>query len=163
MTSEAYTTYTESRIGSAGPEELVQILYEAAIAAVRDARAALERRDIGGRARAVSKAVAILAELGASLSPNAGGDLSQKLAALYDYMQRRLLAANFQQVDQPLAEVQGLLETLAEAWNALVCAGASSSHDASWEGADRLQAASLAAVTAEPLLNGSGGHWNLRL
>jgi hypothetical protein len=35
---------------------------------------------------------------------------------LYDYIQRRLLEANIQQSDAPLAEGLGLLSTLSEAW-----------------------------------------------
>jgi flagellar protein FliS len=45
-----------------------------------------------------------------------GGEISQRLGLLYDYMQRRLLEANMQQSDAPLAEVLGLLSTLSEAW-----------------------------------------------
>jgi len=42
--------------------------------------------------------------------------LARQLAEMYDYMERRLLAANQEQSDGPLAEVMGLLETLTEAW-----------------------------------------------
>ena len=47
----------------------------------------------------------------------AGGAIARNLAALYHYMQSRLLAANMRQEDQPLAEVEVLLTTLAEAWS----------------------------------------------
>ena len=44
-------------------------------------------------------------------------ELSGRLRNLYLYMQQRLLDANMQQVDPPLAEVLGLLITLEEAWS----------------------------------------------
>ena len=48
-----------------------------------------------------------------------GGDLSERLARLYDYMQRKLLEANIRQNDAPMAEVLGLLSTIAEAWDGI--------------------------------------------
>ena len=54
-----------------------------------------------------------------SLDHERGGELSQRLAQLYDYMQRRLLEANAKQIDEPMAEVLGLLSTLGEAWDGI--------------------------------------------
>ena len=42
--------------------------------------------------------------------------MAGRLRDLYCYMQRRLIAANFEQKDEPLAEVLGLMTTLSEAW-----------------------------------------------
>ena len=110
------SAYFESRILSADPIELIQILYEGALGAVDEARSNLARRNIAGRSAAIGKAVAILSELSSSLDHETGGEISRTLAELYDYMQRRLLEANFQQADQPLAEVARLLTTLSEGW-----------------------------------------------
>jgi len=85
--------------------------------AVDTARRCLAARDIRGRSAAISKAIEILSELIVSLDRDRAPELSPRLAELYDYMQRRLLAANFEQVEAPLAEVFRLLETLAQAWN----------------------------------------------
>ena len=46
-----------------------------------------------------------------------GGQLSRRLAQLYDYMQCRLMEANFEQRAEPLNEVVGLLSTLLEGWS----------------------------------------------
>ncbi|MEI9972858.1 MAG: flagellar protein FliS [Ignavibacteriota bacterium] len=46
-----------------------------------------------------------------------GGELSVRLSQLYGYMHRRLVEANFQQADAPLAEVASLLNTLMEGWS----------------------------------------------
>jgi flagellar secretion chaperone FliS len=94
----------------------VHLLYRGAIEAVQDARHYLADGKIAERSRAISKACAILIELSATLDHEAGGELAGRLAALYDYMQRRLLEANLQQIDPPLGEVLGLLVTLAEGW-----------------------------------------------
>jgi flagellar secretion chaperone FliS len=116
MWQNAQDAYLESRVLSADPLELVHLLYEAAIESVRDARRHLAAGEIAGRSRAITKAFHILQELMSSLDRERGGEISARLAGLYDYMQKRLLEANFQQADGPLTEVLGLLATLAEAW-----------------------------------------------
>jgi flagellar protein FliS len=119
MYESARDAYLESRVLSATPLELVQLLYQGAIRAVQDARQYLEEGAIAPRSRAISKAHAILTELRHSLNRNEGGELAARLAALYDYMQRRLLEANCQKTDPPLCEVLGLLTTMAEGWTAI--------------------------------------------
>jgi flagellar protein FliS len=111
--------YLASRVLAADPLELVRILYEHALHSVADARHGLSCGDIAARSKAISRAIAILSELEASLNHEVGGSLSQKLAGLYRYMRERLLAANLHQEDAPLAEVESLLGTLAEAWNSI--------------------------------------------
>src|SRR3974377_1434726 len=111
MFQSAHDAYLESRVLSAGPLELVQMLYQGAIGAVQDARHHLAEGKILERSRAISKACAILTELTAALNHEASGELAGRLAALYDYMQRQLLEANFRQADEPLGEVLGLLVT----------------------------------------------------
>ena len=116
MYQSAHDEYFKNRVLSAGPVELVNMLYQGAIGAVQDARHHLANGKILERSRSISKACAILIELTRALDRNAGGELAGRLGSLYDYMRRRLLEANFRQADEPLGEVLGLLATLAEAW-----------------------------------------------
>jgi flagellar protein FliS len=117
MWQNAYDAYLESRILSADPTELVRLLYQAATGAVRNARHHLASGDILARTRSITGACEILMELAGALDHQRGGDISRRLAQLYDYMSRKLIEAQFQQRDAPLAEVLGLLATLAEAWD----------------------------------------------
>jgi flagellar protein FliS len=116
MDSSVRNSYLESKILSADAVELVQILYQSALEAIENARRSLKQGEIAARSKQIGKACAILTELTVSLDHNAGGDLSHTLSDLYDYMQRRLLEANFQQIEPPLAEVSKLLATLLEGW-----------------------------------------------
>jgi flagellar protein FliS len=113
-----YAAYMETTVLSASPLELVCMMYAGAIEAVRDARRHLAAGRIAERSAAVTHAVEIVTELNRSLDLSAG-ELAVKLAALYDYIQRRLLDANFRQADDGLAEALSLLETLAEGWNGI--------------------------------------------
>jgi flagellar protein FliS len=110
------SAYLESRILSADPVELIAILYEHAILSVEEAREHLAKKEIAQRARKISKAIAIVSELDSSLNHSIGGEMSRNLARLYQYMRERLTAANIQQADAPLAEVESLLNTLAQGW-----------------------------------------------
>ena len=116
MSRTGRDAYLEGRILSADPLELVGMLYQGCSVAVREARRRLEEGDIAARSRAVTRALEILAELTQSLDRPRGGEIAERLAALYDYMQGRLIDANCRQEDAPLAEVLALLATLGEAW-----------------------------------------------
>jgi flagellar secretion chaperone FliS len=110
------TAYLETRVLTADPVELIGLLYQRALDVIGDARRYLEAGDIAGRGRAISKAVAILGELNNSLDHKVGGQLSANLEQLYRYMMMRLTQANVRKADTPLAEVESLLTTLAQAW-----------------------------------------------
>jgi flagellar protein FliS len=110
-------TYEENRILSASPLELVRILYTAGKRAVQNARQNLRDGNITARSREISKAQEILLELAASVDPRKAPEFAERLLALYDYMQGRLIAANMEQKDEPLAVVESLLNTLQEGWS----------------------------------------------
>ena len=71
-------------------------------------------------ARAFSLAYSAITELDGSLNPQAAPELSNRLRALYLYMEKRLAEGNMQQSDAPFAEVLSLLITLSEAWTTVV-------------------------------------------
>jgi len=116
MWRNAHDTYLEERILSADPVELIQMLYQAALTAVADARRHLAERQVLPRARSISKACNVLVELNTSLDSAGGDEFTVRLSQLYGYMHRRLVEANLQQSDEILAEVSGLLSTLMEGW-----------------------------------------------
>lgn len=122
--------YLETRVLSADPVELVNILYEYATLGVQDARSSLAQGDIAARAKAIAKVIAILGELESSLDHKLGGDIAYHLARLYQYMRQTLTLANLKQTDEPLAEVEALLKTLGEAWQAIGQDAKAPKHDA---------------------------------
>jgi flagellar protein FliS len=117
MPHNAHDAYLESRILSANPMELVCLMYQGAISEVREARRHLQAKDIRARSNSITKVHDILSELATVLDHQQGGPIAANLARLYDYMMRRITEANFKQIDEPLAEVLGLLTTLKEGWD----------------------------------------------
>jgi flagellar secretion chaperone FliS len=124
MANTIYDTYLETEVFGADPVKLIHMLYRGAIEAVGAARRHLAAKQIRERSRQVNKAWNILHELSRSLDFNRGGEIARSLGELYNYMQRRLIEANAQQSDAPLAEVESLLNTLCEAWQPSKCSPA---------------------------------------
>jgi flagellar protein FliS len=119
MSYNPYGSHLDTKVLTATPLQLIYLVYEGILDAIRDARAHLTAGRIPERSRSVSKALALLNELDGSLDHQRGGDLSLQLARLYEYMRQRLCEANFKQIDEPLAEVFGLVETIAASWREL--------------------------------------------
>lgn len=108
----------ETRVAAADPHQLIVLLFEGARLAVALARGHMERGEVASKGYAISKAIAIIDDgLKASLDVPAGGVLAEQLYALYDYMSRRLLAANLEDRVDLLDEVARLLGELHGAWN----------------------------------------------
>jgi flagellar protein FliS len=108
--------YFEETILNADPIDLIRLLYQRAVSSVEDAREHLREKRIAQRAAAINRAYAAVAELIASLRPEAAPELTRQLRRLYSYILQRLVDANMQQAEKPLVEVLELLKTLEEGW-----------------------------------------------
>lgn len=116
MYQRMYQDCLETEVLAAEPVQLVQILYRGALDAIAAARRALTAGDIATRSRHISKAIGIVNELALSLDHSQQPALCRNLVELYDYVVRRLIDANVQQSEAPLAEAGALLGDLSKAW-----------------------------------------------
>lgn len=108
----------EAAVSTADPHRLVMMLFDGAIAAISLARIHLEAGNVAEKGSSISKAINLIDDgLKASLDIEAGGELAERLAALYDYMTQRLLFANLKNNLAALDEVSELLGSLREAWS----------------------------------------------
>lgn len=101
---------------SASPMELVVMLYDGAIRFLGEARDAGGRDDRRARAKGISKALAIIAELQSTLNMDAGAEVARELDRLYTYATERLLDANVKRDDAAIDEVRKLLSTVRAGW-----------------------------------------------
>jgi len=108
----------------ASPHRLIALMLAGARERSRLAAACLQRGDLPRKSQAISDASAIIGGLNGALNLEAGGDVADGLQALYDYAQRRLLAANVDNDPQPLHEVDDLLGDIESAWLAIAPEGA---------------------------------------
>ncbi|HSU32106.1 MAG TPA: flagellar export chaperone FliS [Bryobacteraceae bacterium] len=120
MSYASRNVYVDNEILNASSERLVQILYGLAVQSIAAARNCLKTKDVPGRVAHINKAFAVLVELSSGLDFEAGGEIANNYARIYDYCQRRLIEANAKQSEAVLAEVQSLLEELHEAWQVVV-------------------------------------------
>jgi len=106
-------------IADADPHGLVLMLLDAALERMNSARGCIERGERVRKAKLLHSCVNIILELRGSLNLEKGGSLAQNLSDLYDYMVRRLLAANLENDARPVTEVLGLLGEIRGAWAAI--------------------------------------------
>jgi len=108
---------TETGVMAANPHKLVLMLFEGAQLAVAEAKLHMLRNETAAKGGAISKAIRIIDQgLKASLDVEAGGQMAEKLYALYQYMTNRLLIANLRNDTKALEEVARLLVELHGAW-----------------------------------------------
>ena len=108
--------YRRVEAESRSPIELVVMLYDGALRFVADARDAHKGQDLIRRASAVSRAMAIIAELQNTLNVAEGGAIAVELDRLYTYISSRLVAVNATGDAAALDEITKLLLPLRDAW-----------------------------------------------
>jgi len=107
----------ESAVMNASPHQLIVMLFDGAHSALVRARLFLEAGQMPEKGEALSKAINIIDNgLKAGLNMEVDSDLPGNLAALYDYMVRRLLHANLRNDAEAIVEVEVLLNNIADAW-----------------------------------------------
>jgi len=99
-------TAVSSAVLDADPHRLIELMLAGA-------------RERTRLAAAISEAGAIIGGLDGALDLERGGDIAAGLAALYDYLQRRLLEANTGNDPAILLEVDALLGDIESAWRAI--------------------------------------------
>jgi flagellar protein FliS len=109
-------SYTENQTATLPPERVLLLLYEGAIGVLGRAREELGAGRLGPGKTALSKALAIIAELQNSLDPSAGWDGAEGLFHLYGHMILELTEANVGGDLSRIDRVRGLLSGLYEAW-----------------------------------------------
>jgi len=106
-------------VEDADAHQLTAMLFDAAIDRIAQACSHIRHGDVAGKGRCVSRAVAIVNQLRLSLDHDAGGELSRRLDALYDYVTRRLLHGQLHGDTQALEECIRLLSPLRDGWHGI--------------------------------------------
>lgn len=115
----AYRSVSAHGVAGADPHTLVLTLFDAAIERMNAARVCIERGELMRKASLLHSSVILIAELRGSLDLQRGGALAQNLSDLYEYMTRRLIAANLGNDVSIVTEVLSLLGEIRGAWVAI--------------------------------------------
>jgi len=107
----------ETSVETADPHKLVDMLFEALLQSVGTARSAMARGDVVLKCEQIVKAVRIIDEgLKPALNLERGGVLAANLKDLYGFCVVRLTQANLRNDDAALADVQRVVNPLAQGW-----------------------------------------------
>ncbi|MEE2836703.1 MAG: flagellar export chaperone FliS [Myxococcota bacterium] len=108
--------YASAQVNSASPEQILVLLYDAALRDLKEAMAALQVNDRSRKAKALDHAVKVVTELANSLRPDKSPEIAENLSSLYDFMIDRMIRSNAQNQDLDLQVVYNLLGELRSAW-----------------------------------------------
>ena len=109
----------QTRIESASPHRLIQMLLEGALGKIAAAKGHMDRGEIRPKGEQIGSAISILEGLKTSLDMEKGGEIARNLEDLYTYLERRLIEANRVNDTALLDEVSDLLKQIKEAWDAI--------------------------------------------
>lgn len=107
----------ETRVETTSPHRLVLMLYEGALSQIAIAGMHIQTNNVAAKGEAIGDAINIIETgLRACLDFKAGGELAERLDALYEYICARLLHANLRNDRAALDEVTALLRELKSGW-----------------------------------------------
>lgn len=103
-------------VAQADPHKITLMLMQGALDRMAYAKGCIERKDFEGKADHLSRVSAILINLRDTLDMDVGGEVSENLWTLYDYMIQRITDANIQNNLNIMDEVITLLLPIKTAW-----------------------------------------------
>ncbi len=109
-------SYQENAVTTQSPENLIVMLVDGAIRFLNKAIEELDAKNHGEKGKYITRALDIINELDVSLDMETGGDISQNLRSLYDFMRRHLNQANIKKDPEMIREVINILQDLNEGW-----------------------------------------------
>ena len=109
--------YKKTSIHTASKEQVLLMLYQAAIKNCKKAIEAVEKNDIAKKGEHIGKLQDIVIELNNSLDFEVGGEIAQELSSLYDYVLFASTQANIKIDAEHLKGCLQVLITLYDGWN----------------------------------------------
>lgn len=119
--NSAYTAVSlDSQIAGATPHQLIVLLYDGAINAMKRAEIYFQSGNIARRGEMISRAINIIDNgLRAGLDHEKGGKIAEELESLYEYISRTLLEANLNKSGEKLPHLIALMTVMQETWQAI--------------------------------------------
>ena len=115
-TATTHSAYRETGVLSSSPEQLVPLLYEHLLVNLKRSAMRIRAGDIEGKFESLTRAADIVVELLSALDHEAGGELAQRLAALYAFWLREINVAGRDLDAGRVEEVAAMVASLLEAW-----------------------------------------------
>jgi flagellar secretion chaperone FliS len=108
--------YKKTSVETASKEQILLMLYQAAIKNCKKAMDAIEQKNVAKKGEYIGKMQDIIVELSNSLDFEVGGEVAKELASLYDYILYSSTQANIKIDKAPLEGCLRVLNTLYDGW-----------------------------------------------
>ncbi|MGN6371250.1 MAG: flagellar export chaperone FliS [Phycisphaerae bacterium] len=108
--------YLKTKVMTASPEMLTLMLWDGAIRFAEQAKEAIRKKEIEGSFKALVRSQKIITELSTALNRSVNPDLCGKLAALYNFIYRRLVEANITKDEKLVDDALEIMRHQRETW-----------------------------------------------
>jgi flagellar protein FliS len=108
--------YKKTSVETASKEQILLMLYQAAIKNCKKAIEAIEQKNLAKKGEYIGKLQDIVIELSNSLDFEVGGEVAKELASLYDYLLYASTQANIKIDKSHLEGCLKVLNTLYDGW-----------------------------------------------
>ncbi len=108
--------YKKTSVETASKEQILLMLYQAAIKNCKKGIEAIEQKNIAKKGEYIGKMQDIIVELSNSLDFEVGGEVAKELASLYDYILYSSTQANIKIDKSQLEGCLRVLNTLYDGW-----------------------------------------------
>ena len=119
MSAKYKSVDIESRVESADPHQLIELLFQGARTNIYSAIGFMQNNDIKKKGEHITQACEIIGELMSSLDHERGGEMADNLLAFYVNIQKLLLTANIKNDETLLVKANSLLGEVFDAWKAI--------------------------------------------
>ncbi len=119
INSIGYQAYKKTQIQTADQGRLILMCYDGVISFLKQAQKAHEEKNFGTMSAFLAKAQDVLWELTNGLNFEAG-EIAYNLDALYNYMIRRIIDAQYHNNIEAVNEVINYIQELRESWQTIV-------------------------------------------
>lgn len=112
-------TYQQMHVSGLNQKELIVMLYSGALKFIEDGKQIIHSNDVPLVHDKLNRARNIFIHLLATLDLEKGGELAQKLSALYAYFIEKITIANVTKDERELDEIIPLIQSIKESWENL--------------------------------------------
>ncbi len=120
--------YKQNAMKTASPGELTLMLYNGCLKFLKQAKQAIEVKDIEGRSVAMTKAQNIIRELMVTLKTDS--EVGQNMMRMYDFILSRMIDANVKNDVKALEEAELLVVEFRDTWKEVIIADRQQRHGA---------------------------------
>jgi flagellar secretion chaperone FliS len=116
-----YSQVRASSINEMTPYEQINLIFSNIIGRLAATKGFIERKEIAKKGENISACVLLFGALQDALNFEVEQDpsISENLASLYDYCQRKLTEANLNNDLNAINEVSGIVKEIKEGWNSI--------------------------------------------